>query len=108
VSTKSPHIRSNLRQQHPTHYQRIEMGVLHQYAQDGMVKSVQARRVSDGYWLVVAVQSNKYPLLLYSQRHHPRAWASLDRLVAYVRRLMPEVKHFDVEIHAKGRQAHGA
>ena len=77
------------------------MGVLHQYAQGGMVKSVQARRVQDGYWLVVAVRFNKHPLLLFSQRHHPRAWASLDRLVAHVRRLMPQIKQFEVAIHEK-------
>lgn len=103
MPTKRARISCNLPPTHPVQYERIEMGVLHQYAQDGMVKSVQARRVPDGYWLVVAVRFNKHPLLLFSQRQHPRAWASLDRFVAHVRRLMPQIKQFDVAIHEKSR-----
>jgi hypothetical protein len=70
----------------------VEEPRLREYGSQGAVEQVHAVRAKSGYELQVFLSSPKaQPLLVYTQRGSPRAWASLDRLTAFVQRTFPGV-----------------
>lgn len=78
-------------------YKAVSVPVLKEYVASGAVEAVHAVKGSGGvYWLVITVHFSKEPLLLYSQRNHPRAWASLNRLATYIEKMFPRVGAFQV------------
>ncbi len=74
---------------------------LRAYAEHKAIKAVQALRTNKYYELLVYMHFNPQPLILHTQRKYPRAWVSLDRFAAYIERMLPKIKGFEV-VYNKG------
>lgn len=70
--------------------------LLKDYAESGVIQRVIARRSDAGYYVIVHLTWRDEPMIVYTQRHHPRAWVSLDRLATYLQKLAPELGGFQV------------
>lgn len=55
-------------------------------------------RTEEGYLLVVqwGTAGSQRSAILYSQRNRPRTWASLDTMVAYLTKTVPNAKSFEI------------
>lgn len=71
---------------------------LKDYARHDAIKEVLAMRGKGGFLMVITTKFAPDVLVVYTRRGIPRAWASLDRFAAFVRRTMPKTGKFNVDL----------
>lgn len=75
--------------------------LLRQYDQARVITLVKIVNTPEGYVLVIQVSWRKGDLVVFNQRGRPRAWISLDRLISYLREVLPSVSKFELEMEPK-------
>ncbi|WP_156442968.1 hypothetical protein [Burkholderia sp. MSMB1552] len=98
---------------------RITESEFREYARAGAIKNARVERALEGYILVVELTWSVERALegyilvveltwkdglhtLFTTRDHPRAWASLDRMVSYLERNDLKLTAFELEWDKKG------
>ncbi|KVC79478.1 hypothetical protein BGV71_24440 [Burkholderia ubonensis] len=81
---------------------RITESEFREYARAGAIKNARVERALEGYILVVELTWKDGLHTLFTTRDHPRAWASLDRMVSYLDRNDLKLTAFELEWDKKG------
>ncbi|KVD21105.1 hypothetical protein WI80_30505 [Burkholderia ubonensis] len=81
---------------------RITESEFREYARAGAIKNARVERALEGYILVVELTWKDGLHTLFTTRDHPRAWASLDRMVSYLDRNDLKLTAFELEWDRKG------
>ncbi|KVC97025.1 hypothetical protein WL30_12595 [Burkholderia ubonensis] len=81
---------------------RITESEFREYARAGAIKNARVERALEGYILVVELTWKDGLHTLFTTRDHPRAWASLDRMVNYLDRNDLKLTAFELEWDRKG------
>ncbi|AJY38136.1 hypothetical protein BW21_6205 (plasmid) [Burkholderia humptydooensis] len=81
---------------------RITESEFREYARAGAIKNARVERALEGYILVVELTWKDGLHTLFTTRDHPRAWASLDRMVSYLERNDLKLTAFELEWDKKG------
>ncbi|KVR29895.1 hypothetical protein WK13_27725 [Burkholderia ubonensis] len=76
---------------------RITESEFREYARAGAIKNARVERALEGYILVVELTWKDGLHTLFTTRDHPRAWASLDRMVSYLDRNDLKLTAFELE-----------
>ena len=66
------------------------------YDQAGVITAAKIVRSEHGYIVVIRLSWKPGDIVVYSQRNSPRAWRSLDRLVAYLGQIAPSIQALDL------------
>ena len=69
---------------------------LREYDAAGAITAVKVVNTDEGFVLVINVNWKEGDLTVYSQRKRPRPWQSVDRLIGYIRRVLPSVSSFQI------------
>lgn len=70
--------------------------LLREYDQARAITAAKIVKTDEGYVLVVQVAWKRGDLIVFNQRGKPRAWVSMDRLLAYLAEVAPSIRHFDL------------
>ena len=70
-----------------------------EYAKNDAIKAVRAVKTDEGYVLVIDLTWKPGPHTLYTFRNRPRAWVSLDRMMAYMERHQLHLNNVTVQLH---------
>ncbi|KVT77368.1 hypothetical protein WK58_11400 [Burkholderia ubonensis] len=81
---------------------RITESEFREYARAGAIKNARVERALEGYILVIELTWKDGLHTLFTTRDHPRAWASLDRMVSYLDRNDLKLTAFELEWDKKG------
>ncbi|MFA8400955.1 hypothetical protein [Burkholderia ubonensis] len=76
---------------------RITESEFREYARAGAIKNARVERALEGYILIVELTWKDGLHTLFTTRDHPRAWASLDRMVSYLDRNDLKLTAFELE-----------
>jgi hypothetical protein len=68
------------------HLSRITDADFREYAKNNAIRKAVVKRTSEGYVLIVELTWKEGLHTLYTSRNEPRAWASIDRMLDYLRR----------------------
>jgi hypothetical protein len=71
---------------------------LRDYDQAGAITGARIIRSSDGYVLVIRVSWKPGELVVFNQRNKPRAWVSLDRLIAHLGEVAPSIQTVELSL----------
>lgn len=75
---------------------------LREYDEAGAITAAKVVRTVDGYVLVINVNWKEGDLTVFSQRHRPRVWVSLDRMIGRLTLVAPNISDFQVFLHPEG------
>jgi hypothetical protein len=63
---------------------KISESEFREYAKNNVIKSATVVKTDEGFILVVQITWKEGEYTLYTFRNRPRAWVSLDRMIAYM------------------------
>ena len=69
---------------------------LRDYDRANVIKSAKIVKTHAGYVLVITLTWKAGDVVVYSVRSGPRAWLSLDRLLAYLDEVAPTIRRIDL------------
>lgn len=72
---------------------------LREYDQAKVITSARIVRGDDGYVLVIRLTWKPGEVVIFNQRHKPRSWASLDRLIAHLGEVAPSIQSVELALH---------
>ena len=71
---------------------------LRDYDQAGVITAAKIANSDDGFIVVIQVSWKRGDIVVYNQRNKPRAWRSLDRLVAYLGEVAPSMRMLELNL----------
>jgi hypothetical protein len=78
---------------------KITESEFREYAKNDAIKTATVIKTDEGYILVVELTWKEGRHTLHTFRNRPRAWASLDRMMAYMERHELKLKSISLQLH---------
>lgn len=68
------------------------------YDKAGVVSALRLVKSDEGYLVVVQLTWRSGESVIFSQRNQPKAWVSLDRLIAHLREAAPSISKIALDL----------